>query len=367
MALSWTCLPVPGFLFLYFRHLQTICVVYIDEKAIPFNNMEQESSLHQDTPMMWTRLQPVLVGWASILVSIADNQLSPQALKNTTTGVLHWHSTKKAALPVARKYSRPGWFCLIPFRLPFRGLLIFKWFMTKVAIKVVLFMSHPLLYFLIAHMCLWAEFLRAASSRRIRSFNCIPLNENRMSPWRAWLRGRWLFHTKLMLVSLTSWKTIVASTRTASKGAWWILNSCSIGQRKASKTHRETFAVRQPFNTPKHQNCYSQNTTVSHRIKAQVTVHRTVWSTSEVENHWNCADVHYKDASRWHFQDQTDSSKAFLRPVLCLTWHMDAHGINPLEEMLALQSTKSFFVMHLTKLISFLSDSSAFGMHKDLA
>ena len=261
----------------------------------------------------------------------------------------------------------PGWFCLFPFRLPFRGLLIFKWFMTKVAIKVVLFVSHPLLYFLIAHMCLWAEFLRSASSRRIRSFNCIPLNENRMSPWRAWLRGRWLFHTKLMLVSLTSWKTIVASTRTASKGAWWILNSCSIGQRKASKTHRETFAVRQPFNTPKHQNCYSQNTTVSHRIKAQVTVHRTVWSTSEVENHWNCADVHYKDGSRWHFQDQTDSSKAFLRPVLCLTWHMDAHGINPLEEMLAWQSTKSFFVMHLTKLISSLSDSPAFGMHKDLA
>ena len=255
---------------------------------------------------MWTRLQPASLGGMSLHFGFHSWQPAVSTgLKKHNDRCLTL-SNKQSCTSCRQEIRHwPGWFCLIPFWLPFRGLGKFLsdvWLImtTKVAIKVVLFMSHPLLYFLMAHMCLWAEFLRAASSRRIRSFNCIPLNENRMSPWRAWLRGR-------------------------------------------SKTHRETFAVRQPFNTPKHQNCYSQNMTVSHRIKAQVTVHRTVWSTSEeVENHWNCADVHYKDASRWHFQDQTDSSKAFLHPVLCLTWHMDAHGINPLEEMLAWQSTKSF-------------------------
>ena len=60
----------------------------------------------------------------------------------------------------------------------------FKRCRTKVAIKVVLFMSHRLLYFLIAHMCLWAEFLHAASSRRIWSFNCIPCTR------MAWAQGQ---------------------------------------------------------------------------------------------------------------------------------------------------------------------------------
>ena len=118
-----------------------------------------------------------MVGWAgmttqqkvgaSILVSIADNQVSPQAFQFLTPNTLDADdfSCSFSAAYLLRAFK-------------------FKRCRTKVAIKVVLFMSHRLLYFLIAHMCLWAEFLHAASSRRIWSFNCIPCTR------MAWAQGQ---------------------------------------------------------------------------------------------------------------------------------------------------------------------------------